>query len=65
MHLTAYGGRISLPVHAAEPLEFALTNDEYRIGDLPGDLDDPGKLVLIRRLVREGLVEILVGPHPA
>ncbi len=59
VHLNAYGGRISLPVHAAEPLEFALANDEYRIGDLPGDLDNPGKLVLIRRLVREGLVEIL------
>ncbi len=60
-HVTvaAYGGRITLPLHAAEPLEHALTQDEYRIGDLPGDLDDPGKLVLVRRLVREGLVEIL------
>jgi hypothetical protein len=48
-----------LPIHAAETLEHALTHDEYRIADLPGDLDDPGKLVLIRKLVREGLVEIL------
>ena len=55
----AYGGTISLPVHAAESLEFALNNDDYRIGDIPGDLDDPGKLVLIRKLVREGLVEVL------
>lgn len=57
--LAAYGGRITLPVHAAEALEHALTHDDYRIGDLPGDLDDPGKLVLMRKLVREGLVEIL------
>lgn len=54
--LSAYGGQISLPIHAAETLEHAVTHDGYRIGDLPGDLDDAGKLVLIRRLVREGLV---------
>ena len=57
--VSAYGGQITLPIHAAETLEHALTHDEYRIADLPGDLDDPGKLVLIRKLVREGLVEIL------
>lgn len=57
--LSAYGGLITLPEHAGEPLEYALTHEGYRIGDLPGDLDDPGKVVLIRRLVREGLVRIL------
>jgi ribosomal protein L16 Arg81 hydroxylase len=56
--LSAYGGQITLPDHAAEPLEYALTHEGYRIGDLPGELDDPGKLVLIRRLVREGLVRL-------
>jgi hypothetical protein len=56
--VAAYGGRITLPIHAAEPLEHALTHDDYRIADLPGDLDDAGKLVLIRKLVREGLVEV-------
>jgi ribosomal protein L16 Arg81 hydroxylase len=58
VRVAAYGKTITLPVHAAEPLEHALTNEDYRIGDLPGELDDPGKLVLVRRLVREGLVEI-------
>lgn len=57
--LAAYGGRITLPAHAAEPLEHALTHEGYRIGDLPGELDDAGKLVLMRKLVREGLVELL------
>ena len=57
--VSAYGGRITLPAHAAEPLEHALRHDDYRIRDLPGDLDDPGKLVLIKKLVREGLVELL------
>ncbi|MCA9608198.1 MAG: hypothetical protein KC619_21460 [Myxococcales bacterium] len=55
----AHGGSITLPIHAAESLEHALTAEEYRIGDLPGDLDDAGKLVLIKKLVREGLVEVL------
>lgn len=57
--LSAYGGQITLPAHAAEPLEYALTHEDYRIGALPGPLDDAGKLVLVKRLVREGLVEIL------
>lgn len=56
--VAAYGGTITLPDHAAEPLEYALTHEDYRIGDLPGELDDAGKLVLIRKLVREGLVEV-------
>lgn len=51
-----YGGQITLPAHAKEPLLFALENDDFSISALPGELDDAGKLVLIRRLVREGLV---------
>lgn len=57
--VACYGGTMSLPLHAAEPLEHALTHEDYRVGDLPGDLDDAGKIVLVRKLVREGLVEIL------
>ncbi len=52
------GKTIVLPAHTAEPLRFALTVPSYRVGDLPGDLDEDGKCVLIRRLVREGLVQL-------
>ena len=52
------GKTIVLPAHTAEPLRFALTVPGYRVGDLPGDLDEDGKCVLIRRLVREGLVQL-------
>lgn len=52
------GKTIVLPAHTAEPLRFALTVPGYRVGGLPGDLDDDGKCVLIRRLVREGLVQL-------
>ena len=44
---------------AAEPLRYALETERYTVADLPGDLDDDAKLVLIRRLVREGLVRVL------
>ena len=56
--VTAYGGTLSMPVHAADPLEYALTHEGYRVGDLPGDLDDEGKIVLIRKLIKEGLVAL-------
>lgn len=53
--LALYGQVIRLPVHAAGPLGWALAQSEpFRVGDLPGALDDDGKLVLARRLVREG-----------
>jgi hypothetical protein len=45
-----------MPVHAADALAFALENERFAIGDLPGDLDDEGKLVLVERLIRDGLV---------
>jgi len=54
--LTCQGSEISLPGHAGEPLRFALAERDFAVRDLPGELDDPGKLVLVRRLVREGLV---------
>src|SRR5690606_8872548 len=56
--VSCYGGNLTLPIYAAEPLEYALETSRYTVGDLPGDLDDEGKVVLIRRLVREGLVRV-------
>ena len=57
--LSCYGGNVTLPAFAAEPLRYALETERYTVADLPGDLDDDAKLVLIRRLVREGLVRVL------
>jgi len=57
--VSCYGSEMRLPEHAAEPARFALENADFVIEDLPGDLDDAGKLVLIKRLVREGMVRIL------
>jgi ribosomal protein L16 Arg81 hydroxylase len=48
--------RLTLPAAAAEPLRFALAGAPFRVKDLPGRLDDAGKIVLARRLLREGLL---------
>lgn len=55
-----YGRRITFPAHAREAVEFALTNSRFAVRDLPGDLDDAGKLVIVRRLIQEGLVEAML-----
>ena len=50
---------IAVPLHAGPALRHALTTERFRVRDLPGDLDDAGKLVLVRRLIREGLLQPL------
>ncbi|MCA9609180.1 MAG: hypothetical protein KC619_26445 [Myxococcales bacterium] len=57
--VSCYGGNTEMPVHAAEPLEFALNTERFRVAELPGDLDDEGKIVLVRVLIREGLLKLL------
>lgn len=54
-----HGNEIAFPPHAAPALRYALETPEFRPRDLPGDLDEAGRLVLVRRLVREGLVRPL------
>jgi hypothetical protein len=53
-----YGNVITLPAHAEPAAHAALRSPPIAIRDLPGSLDDDGKLVLVRRLVREGLVTV-------
>ena len=41
----------------AEELEALFASDgAFTAGDLPGPLDDEGRLVLVRRLIREGFL---------
>jgi hypothetical protein len=47
---------ITLPVFAGEPLAFALRGPPFVVCDLPGQLDDAGKVVLAHRMIREGLL---------
>lgn len=60
-----HGRRIVFPAHAREPLAFALAHPRFSLRELPGELDETGRLTLGRRLIREGLVWILeFGPDP-
>ena len=57
--LSFEGRTLHLPARIAAELEYLLRVDEpFTAADLPGRLDDEGRLVLLRRLVREGLVRI-------
>ena len=55
-----YEGReVTFPARIGAAIGFiASSNDPFRLSDLPGDLDDESRLVLARRLVREGFLQI-------
>lgn len=51
------GRELRFPERLAPELEFLVTADApFAAADLPGSLDDDGRLVLLRRLVREGFL---------
>jgi lysine-specific demethylase/histidyl-hydroxylase NO66 len=61
------GKRVAFPAAVEDEVKFAAAADaEFRAADLPGGLDEEGRLVLVRRLVREGFLRIseraLAGP---
>jgi ribosomal protein L16 Arg81 hydroxylase len=53
------GRKITFPSFAAAALRHALQHSEFSVRALPGGLDDAGKLTLVRRLIREGLLMAL------
>jgi len=57
--LSFEGRDLRLPARIEAELEFLATVEgSFRLADLPGRLDDAGRLVLGRRLVREGFLRI-------
>jgi hypothetical protein len=53
------GREVVFPAVVREDLEFiAAADEEFTPADLPGDLDGEGRLVLVRRLVREGFLRL-------
>ncbi len=57
--LSFEGRDLRLPARIGTELEFLATAEgSFRLVDLPGGLDDAGRLVLGRRLVREGFLRI-------
>lgn len=58
------GGWLRGPRVTEEPLRFMLAADEFAAASLPGPLDEGSRLVLARRLLREGFLTIVPGPRP-
>ncbi len=58
IRLACYGAEIIMPDFVEPALRYAVSTARFKIADLPGDLDEAGQLVLIRRLIREGLVVV-------
>jgi JmjC domain len=57
--LSFHGKRLLLPARLWEEAEFLVgTTEPFTPADLPGELDEAGRLVLVRRLVREGFLRI-------
>jgi bifunctional lysine-specific demethylase and histidyl-hydroxylase NO66 len=53
---------LHMPERLAPVMQVILASDRLAIGDLAGHLDPPSRLVLVRRLVREGLLESVAPP---
>jgi hypothetical protein len=48
--------QITLPSFTRDAVRFALSGETFAVSDLPGVLDEAGKLVLTRRLIKEGML---------
>jgi ribosomal protein L16 Arg81 hydroxylase len=55
--LQVYGGTINFPKFALGALRYAMEHARFTPADLP-DLDDEGRVTLVRRLVREGVLMV-------
>jgi hypothetical protein len=65
--LDPHGGELSvllgdrelrMPLVAEAAMNLIASGESVAVADLPG-LDEPGRLVLVRRLIREGLLEVV------
>lgn len=50
--------RFQGPAALAESLEFIRDQKRFRVSDIPGELDDESRVLLVRRLIRDGLLRM-------
>lgn len=50
---------LRMPLHTEPAMSLVAAEETFTVGDLPG-LDEAGRLVLVKRLIREGLLEVVV-----
>lgn len=56
VELRFHGKQVELPAHAAAAVTFCTREEPFTADEMPPDLDAAGRLVLIRRLLREGFL---------
>lgn len=56
VRIRSQGRQLSLSGVTPDVVRFALDRERYRVGDLPGNLDEDEKLEVVRRLIAEGMV---------
>jgi hypothetical protein len=56
--LSVYDVDLAFPAYVEEVLRDALSRPQFRVDDLAGDLDSAGKVVLVKRLIREGVLSL-------
>jgi ribosomal protein L16 Arg81 hydroxylase len=54
LRVSFHATHLDVPAHVEADIRFISTADVFTAEELPGVLDDEGRLVLVRRLVREG-----------
>jgi ribosomal protein L16 Arg81 hydroxylase len=52
------GRSVQFPPHVASELRYVAESDELSAASIPGELDEPGRLLLVKTLVREGFLTI-------
>jgi Cupin superfamily protein len=56
--LTFHGKSVHFPDYTAAALHFIVTTRSFHVGSIPDCLDASGKMVLVRRLIKEGFLTI-------
>ena len=57
--LEFYGKKVQMPAYTEADVRFIISTPVFTPAELPGDLDDAGKLVLVTSLIREGLLTFI------
>ncbi|MEM7170034.1 MAG: cupin domain-containing protein [Pseudomonadota bacterium] len=56
--LLFHGAEVAFPAFVEEALRYVSETPSFRVTDIPGQLDENGRLVLVRRLTREGFLTV-------
>jgi len=61
VQLICYNNNVTIPGFAKEAIHFILAHPKFTPAEIPGNLDGPGKITLVSRLIREGILHVVEG----